>query len=100
MEFLKKIASFIPRPLRNRYVLTGLLFLVWILLFDPINVVDWIQERMQLRRLQQEQRQLEQQIDATTREVESFTHPDSLVKIARERFYFTGSGEEIFLVEE
>jgi cell division protein FtsB len=99
-RFLKKIRSILPRPLRNKYVLTGILFLVWIILFDPVNVVDWMQERAKLRRLQREQLQLEQRIDGAARKIESFAHPDSLVKIAREQFYFTGLDEEVFLVEE
>jgi cell division protein FtsB len=72
---------------------------VWILLFDPVNVIDWIQERGRLRRLQQEQQQLEQLIDATTGKIESFNHPDSLEKIAREQFYFTAPNEEVFIIE-
>jgi cell division protein FtsB len=98
--FLKKIRSIIPRPLQNKYILTGILFLVWILLLDPINVIDWMQERAELRRLRKEQLQLEQQLDATKRKIGSFAHPDSLEKIAREQFYFTGPGEEVFIVEE
>jgi cell division protein FtsB len=97
--FFKKIQSFIPRPLRNIYILTGIAFLVWIFLFDPVNVADWIQERSRLRGLQQEQLQLEQLIDATARKIESFNHPDSLEKIAREQFYFTGANEEVFVIE-
>ena len=99
-EFFKKIRSVIPRPLQNKYILTGILFLVWILLLDPVNVIDWMQERAKLRHLRQEQYQLEQQIDATSRKIQSFAHPDSLEKIAREQFYFTGPGEEVFIIEE
>jgi cell division protein FtsB len=99
-NFFKKIQSFIPRPLQNKYILTGILFLVWILLLDPVNGIDWMQEQAKLRRLRKEQLQLKQQLDATTRKIESFAYPDSLEKIAREQFYFTGPNEEVFIIEE
>jgi cell division protein FtsB len=99
-NIFKKMLSFIPQPLRNKYVLTGGLFLVWILLFDPVNVIDWVQEGAKLRRLQQEKRRLEYEIGAANSKVESFNNPDSLEKTAREQFYFVGPHEEVFIIEE
>jgi cell division protein FtsB len=96
---IKKIMAFLPRPLRNKYLLTGALFLVWILLFDPVNLIDWMQEQHKLRHLRREQRQLEQRINNVADKIKSFSNPDSLEKIAREQFYFVGPGEEVFLVE-
>jgi cell division protein FtsB len=99
-NFLKKILFLIPRSLRNKYILTGVLFFVWVFLFDPVNVIDWMRERGKLRQLQQERQQLEQLIDVATRKIESFNYPDSLEKIAREQFYFTGFNEEVFIIED
>jgi cell division protein FtsB len=99
-SFLHKIKALLPRPLRNKYLLTGSLFIVWILLFDPVNLVDWLQERNKWRHLQREEQQLKRDIEQTTRDIAAFSDADSLEKIAREKFYFTGPDEEIFLIEE
>ncbi|MDR2361987.1 MAG: septum formation initiator family protein [Prevotellaceae bacterium] len=90
----------IPRLLKNRYFLTAVGFVIWIWLIDAINLMDWISERTRLNRLEQEQRQLEQDIQSTQQKINAFANPDSLEKIAREQFYFVGPGEVIFIIEE
>ena len=90
----------IARFLKNKYLLTGLLFLLWILLFDPINLIDWAQEKNKLRKLNNEKNRLEREIDVTTKKIESFQNPDSLEKVAREQFYFQSDGEDVYIVED
>ncbi len=85
--------------MRNKYVLTGILFLVWVLLFDPVNLVDWVGERNKKNNLQHEKQQLEENIEATTRRINAFSNADSLEKIAREQFYFVAPDEEVFIIE-
>jgi cell division protein FtsB len=90
----------VPRLLRNKYLLTGVLFLLWILLFDPINLIDWISEQHKLHTLRSEKKLLERNIDMTTRNIQAFSHPDSLEKMAREQFFFAGPDEEIFIIHD
>jgi cell division protein FtsB len=100
-NILAKIKAWpVPPLLRNKYLITGLVFLLWVLLFDPINLIDWLSEKRHLHELNKEKIRLEYDIQATKRKIDAFAHPDSLEKMAREKFYFVGEGEEIFLIEE
>lgn len=90
----------LPPLLKNRYLMTAAIFAIWILVFDRINVVDWVAERMHLNRLEKEKEQLERHIRETRRRLDAFANPDSLETIAREQFYFAKPDEEIFIIED
>ncbi|MDR0668316.1 MAG: septum formation initiator family protein [Prevotellaceae bacterium] len=90
----------LPPLWKNRYLMTAAIFLVWILLFDRINVIDWIAERMHLNTLEKEKEQLERHIRETRQRIDAFANPDSLETIAREQFYFAEPDEEIFIIED
>jgi len=98
-EWIERVNQFIPRWMRNKFVLTVALFLLWVLLFDPISLMDLVREKQHLRQLENEQRELQKKIDLTNHEIDAFSNPDSLIKKAREQFYFQSAGEEIFIVE-
>jgi len=99
-KFVERFQSIIPKPLKNKYILTGFLFLLWILLFDPINLIDWATEKNNLRKLNNEKHRLEKEIDATTKKIDDFQNPDSLEKVAREQYYFQAAGEDVYIVED
>lgn len=99
-EFLERVKGFVPQWVRNKFVLTGALFLLWVLLFDPISLVDLAGEKRHLWRLEREKTELEEKIERTNKRIDAFANPDSLVKVAREQFYFQSAGEEIFIIEE
>ncbi|MCL2098568.1 MAG: septum formation initiator family protein [Bacteroidales bacterium] len=96
-----KIKSKIPRFLRNKYVLTLLLFGVWITIFDNNSIISWVQNRMRLAKIETEQQNYRQLLNATSTAIEDLTNNnDSLEKFARENFGFHKDDEEVFIVED
>ena len=96
-----QIKSKIPPPLRNKYVLTVLGFLLLITVFDENSLIDWAESGMKLRRMKQEKAYYEQQLKTTTDILQELRfNNDSLEKFARERYGFHNNDEDVFVVVE
>ncbi|HTR31217.1 MAG TPA: septum formation initiator family protein [Puia sp.] len=97
-----KILSHIPPFLKNRYVLTGTGFVVWMLFFDSRDLItSHFRERHELIRLEESKKYYEQQISATRRELDRLkTNPAVLERYARERFLMKKDNEDLFRIRE
>jgi cell division protein FtsB len=96
-----QIKSKIPPPLRNKYILTTSLFLLWVTLFDENSVINCVESKMELRRMKQEKAHYEQQLKITTDILQELRfNNDSLEKFARERYGFHNPDEDVFVVVE
>ena len=98
MKFLSEIPSF----LKNRYVLTGAGFVVWILFFDSRDLItSHFRERGELVRLEESKKYYEQQIAVTRRELEQLkSNPAVLERYAREKFLMKKSNEDLFRIKD
>jgi cell division protein FtsB len=96
--FQKIKESGIYRILSNKFLITGVLFLVWVLFFDSNSLTDWYKVR---RNVVEQERQIKYyrheiiSIDKQLNELNS--NLDSLEKFARERYFFKMPDEEIFV---
>ena len=92
----------IPSWLKNKYLLTGAGFLVWILFFDARDfITSHFREKSQLRVLEKSKAYYEQQIAATRQELEQLkTNPAVLEKYAREKYLMKKDNEDLFLIRE
>lgn len=84
----------------NKYVITGMVFSVWMLFFDDNS---WLMQR----ELKKEIQSLEQSISYYKTELEADkaalkelrSNPDAFEKYARERFGMLRAGEELYVFE-
>lgn len=53
-ETMNRIWKSIPPYLKNKYVATGIVFVVWLLFFDQNNWVTQFQYQMELNKLESE----------------------------------------------
>lgn len=97
---MMKFLSNLPAWLKNKYLLTGAGFLVWILFFDNRDLItSHFREKGELRKLEQSKRFYEQQIAATRLELEQLkSNPALLEKYARERYLMKKDNEDLFRV--
>lgn len=95
-----RILDRIPRWLKNKYVLTGLGFAVWILFFDARDLITThFKEKEELGRLQQSKKYYEQQISTTRKELDQLkSNPALLEKYAREKYLMKRDNEDLFLI--
>ena len=91
----RKILSLV----KNKFFITLVLFLVWMIFFDKNNVLNQIELRKNLRQYQKEKQFYIQQIkadsEATYDLMSDSTH---LEKFARERYFMKKDSEDVFLM--
>jgi cell division protein DivIC len=92
--------SRIPSFLKNRYVLTGAGFVVWMLFFDSRDLItSHFRERSELLKLEESKKYYQQQIAATKQELEQLkTNPAVLERYAREKFLMKKDKEDLFRI--
>jgi cell division protein FtsB len=90
----------IPSFLKNRYVLTGAGFVIWIVFFDSRDLItSHFRERGELVKLEESKKYYEQQIAVTRRELEQLkTNPAVLERYAREKFLMKKEKEDLFRI--
>ena len=90
--------SKIPYWLRNRYAVTLLFFLLWVLFIDQNNIITQYEYRKQLNELEREKIYYSKEIEKTSKELEELsTNPKSLEKFAREKYFMKKDNEEVFV---
>ena len=88
------------RFLRNKYLLTFLLFALWVIVFDKNNLISWIDQLKNSSQMEKERIFYQQEIKSTTEKLQELqSNNDSLEKFAREQYFFIRPGEEVFIVE-
>ncbi|MEO5944712.1 MAG: septum formation initiator family protein [Ferruginibacter sp.] len=96
---MKKLSP-IFNILKNKYLIAGVFFIVWMLFFDP---KDWglISARInKLEDLQKSEQQLTKQITDTKKELTLLkTSAQTIEKYAREKYYMKKDNEDLFIVK-
>jgi cell division protein FtsB len=98
MKFLNSIPSWA----KNKYLLTGIGFIVWIGFFDDRDfITTHFRHQQELTRLQKSKAFYEQQIAATQAELDQLkSDPAVLEKYAREKYLMKKDNEDLFIIHE
>ena len=98
-SFFTRLYNFIPGFLRNRYLLTLIVFFVWVLLFDNNNLIDRYHDMTTLRQLQSDREYYQGRIEEDRRKLNELrTDNDNLEKFAREQYLMKKDDEDIFII--
>jgi cell division protein FtsB len=97
-----KLINNIPGWLKNKYVLTLLVFTIWILFFDDRDIITThFKYRNELKQLEKSRDYYLQQIDTTQKELDGLKQdPEMLEKYAREKYLMKKDNEELFILPE
>ena len=97
---MKIIKQLLP-ILKNKYLLSGVGFAVWLLFFDDRDLITThFKHRDELRKLEQSKKYYQQQIATTKTELEHLkTNPATIEKYAREKYLMKRDNEDLFLVK-
>lgn len=94
-----RITDKIPPAFRNKYILTIIIFLVWILLFDSNNLIARYREMKELRKLRTEKEYYMQKIEDDRRKLRELkTDNNNLEKFAREQYRMKKADEDLYIV--
>ena len=82
----------------NKYTFVGLLFVIWIALFDKYSFIDRLQLRSKINQLENEQKYYREKIEEDKRKKEELLGSrDNLEKFAREQYLMKKENEDIFI---
>jgi cell division protein FtsB len=94
-RFIEKI----PPPLRNRYILTTVMFLVWIILLDSNNLLARIKDMRELKSLKNDREYYTNKIESDRIKLRELkTDNNNLEKFAREQYLMKKSDEDLYIV--
>jgi cell division protein DivIC len=92
--------SKIPSWLKNRYVLTTLAFVLWVLFFDRNDLFTQLERARDLRGLEKSKKYYNQQIDASKKELDQMSNnPAALEKFAREKYRMKKDNEDEYEID-
>jgi cell division protein DivIC len=87
-----------PRPLRNKYYLTLVVFLFFLLFIDRHDLWTQFKLRRALNRLEDDRVFYQQKIKEAREEAEDFEATKE--KYAREHYFMHQGNEEVFIIEQ
>ena len=89
----------IPPFLRNKYLLTIIVFFVWLLLLDSNNLISRYKEMKNLRKLKSEKEYYVQRIEEDKRKLHELkTDNQNLEKFAREQYRMKKPDEDLYII--
>ena len=100
MEIINKIKnSKFFKLLSNLYILTSLVFFIWIFFIDSNSILVNLELKKEINELNERKLLLEKQIEIEKKIISNLKNPDSLEKYAREELYLKRDNEEIYIIE-
>jgi cell division protein DivIC len=89
----------IPAVIRNKYLLTIIIFLVWILLFDSNNLITRFRDMRELHKLKVDREYYTKRIEDDKRKLHELkTDNHNLEKFAREQYKMKKSDEDLYII--
>jgi cell division protein DivIC len=96
-EIWKRISPWV----RNKFILTTLVFFLWLLIFDRSNWFDMISEIRAIHNLEKEKEYYLKKIETDNQKLKELkTNDENLEKFAREQYLMKKPNEDIFVIEE
>ena len=94
-KFIEKI----PPVFRNKYILTIIIFVVWILLFDSNNLIARYKEMRELHKLKIDREYYIKRIEADKQKLHELkTDNHNLEKFAREQYRMKKPDEDLYII--
>lgn len=95
MNFLHQLPGF----LKNKYLLTGILFLVWMFFFNEKDLISEFKRKAKFRELQKSEQHLSDLIKETRQELGQLkTNAQTIEKYAREKYLMKKDNEDLFII--
>jgi cell division protein FtsB len=91
----------VSKVFKNKMLITGVLFAIWVLFFDSNSIVELSKVVINISKQESQKlyyKESIKMIDEKLNELNS--NRDSLEKFAREQYYFKEDDEDIFIIEE
>jgi cell division protein DivIC len=95
LNFIEKV----PPLFRNKYLLTMIIFVVWILLFDSNNLIARYKEMRELHKLRIDREYYIKRIESDRQKLHELkTDNKNLEKFAREQYRMKKPDEDLYII--
>jgi cell division protein DivIC len=95
LKFLEKV----PAIFKNKYILTVLIFVVWLILLDSNNLISRYKEMRELHKLKADREYYINRIEVDKRKLyELKTDNHNLEKFAREQYRMKKPDEDLYII--
>lgn len=96
-QFKRGLAAVYPH-LRNKFVFTGLLFVIWVAFIDDNNLITQVKARIKLAEIEREREFYLDETRKSTEELKLLQNDrEMLERFARERYLMKREDEDIFI---
>ena len=94
-----KFINKIPSIFRNKYILTILIFIIWLLLLDSNNLVARFRDIRELHRLRNDKEYYTKKIEIDKKKLQELkTDDQNLEKFAREQYKMKKPDEDLYII--
>ncbi len=98
---MRKITGLLIPILRNKYILTIIIFVLWIAFFDKNNLIDRFEDINTLKQLEKDKLYYQERIEQDRKRIEELkTDNENLEKFAREQYLMKKKNEDVFYIVE
>lgn len=97
---MKNISKILPY-IRNKYIISFVVFLVWMIFFDRNDFISRYTYNKELQKLQDDKAYYLKEVEENKQSAHQLmSEPENLEKFARERYLMKKENEDIFLIIE
>ena len=101
MKRIKNLYQKLPAPLRNKYLITFVVFLVRIFFIDTFDIITQIRMNNEFKQLKEQQEFYKVEIEKDSTKVYNLNNnPEEQERFARERFLMKKDNEDVFIVRD
>ncbi len=101
MQYFSRLYDRLPAVLKNKYVLSSLVFAIWMSFFDSNNLMVQMERRSSIEDLEDQKEYYSQEIGESQRALDDLlSDPANMERFAREQYYMKRDNEEIFILVE
>lgn len=98
-DLVMKILNYISSFVKNKFLLAGIGFIVWMFFFDKNDVFTQYERYSELKELKQSANYYSGQITNCRQEIKDLRfNTYYLEKLAREKYYFRRENEDIYII--
>ena len=101
MDRIQNIIKKLPKPLRNKYLVLFLLFILWIIFIDDYNLINQSKIKNTVDELKSQKEFYINEIKSDSTELYLLLNdPAEQERFAREKFLMKKENEDIFIIRE
>tara|TARA_B100000579_G_scaffold97854_1_gene77630 strand:- start:338 stop:655 length:318 start_codon:yes stop_codon:yes gene_type:complete len=101
MEKVKEIIIRIPKPFKNKYILTLIIFIFWIFFIDDYNLIKQHKLQKKLKELETQKEYYLSEIKKDSTELYLLqNNKEYQEKFAREKFLMKKENEDLFIIRK